>query len=80
MPPEFAGFSTLIKAALPVALTAVGTVPVFVARFADDAASVARSILGLALFIGLAVLWVRRRDPWTAKTRDFFEAGRAAQS
>jgi hypothetical protein len=80
VPPEFAGFSTLIKAAIPVLLSAVGTVPVFVARFSGDAASVGRSVVGLALFTGLAVLWVRRRDPWTAKTRNFFEAGRAAQS
>lgn len=80
VPPEFAGFSTAVRAALPVALSAVATVPVFVARFDGDAASVGRSIVGLLLFTGLAVLWVRRRDAWTVKTRDFFEAGRAAQS
>ena len=80
VPPEFAGFSTVLKAAIPVVLSAVATVPVFVARFSGDAASVGRSVLGVVLFSALAVLWVRRRDAWTVKTRDFFEAGRAAQS
>jgi hypothetical protein len=80
VPPEFAGFSTVITAMIPVVVSAVGTIPVFVARFTDDAASVGRSIVGLALFIAAAVVWVRRRDPWTAKIRNFFEEGRAAAS
>lgn len=80
VPPEFAGFSTAVRAMLPVALSAVGTAPVFVARFSDDAASVARSLIGLALFMVLAVLWVRRRDAWGTKVRKFFEEGRAATS
>ncbi len=80
VPPEFAGFSTVIKAMIPVVVSAAGTIPVFVARFTDDAASVGRSIVGLALFIAVGVVWVRRRDPWTAKIRNFFEEGRAASS
>jgi hypothetical protein len=78
VPPEFAGFSTLFKAILPVLISAVGTLPVFVARFSQDATSVSRSLIALALFIGVAVLWVRRRDPWGVKIRNFFEEGRAA--
>jgi len=80
VPPEFAGFSTALKAMLPVIISAVGTIPVFVARFSGDAASVGRSIVGLALFIAVVVLWVRRRDPWGIKIRTFFEEGRAASS
>jgi hypothetical protein len=78
VPPEFAGFSTALRTLLPVAISAVGTAPVFVARFTEDAASVGRSLVGLALFTALVVLWVRRRDPWGAKVRAFFEEGRAA--
>jgi hypothetical protein len=78
VPPEFAGFSTALRTLLPVAVSAVGTAPVFVARFTEDAASVGRSLVGLALFTALVVLWVRRRDPWGAKVRAFFEEGRAA--
>ena len=80
VPPEFAGFSTVLKAMLPVVISAVGTIPVFVARFSGDAASVGRSIVGLTLFITVVVLWVRRRDPWGIKIRTFFEEGRAASS
>jgi hypothetical protein len=80
VPPEFAGFSTVLKAMLPVIISAAGTIPVFVARFSGDAASVGRSIVGLALFIAVVVLWVRRRDPWGIKIRTFFEEGRAASS
>ncbi len=80
VPPEFAGFSTVLKAMLPIVISAVGTIPVFVARFSDDAANVGRSVIGLALFIAVVVLWVRRRDPWGIKIRTFFEEGRAASS
>lgn len=80
VPPEFAGFSTAIKTLLPVLLSGVGLLPVFVARFADDAAAVGRSVIGLALFITVVVLWTSRRDPWGIKLRGFFEEGRAASS
>jgi hypothetical protein len=78
VPPEFAGFSTALRTLLPLVVSAVGTVPVFVARFADDAASVGRSLVALSLFTGIVVVWVRRRDPWGIKVRAFMEEGRAA--
>ena len=80
VPPEFAGFSTALRTLLPVVISAIGTVPVFVARFADDGASVGRSLIALVLFITIVVLWVRRRDPWGLKLRNFFEEGRAASA
>ncbi len=78
VPPEFAGFSTAFKTLLPVLISAVGTAPVFVARFTEDAAAVGRSIVALGLFTALGVVWVRRRDPWGNKVRAFMEEGRAA--
>jgi hypothetical protein len=80
VPPEFAGFSTAIKTLVPVAISAVGTAPVFVARFAGDPASVGRSLVALGLFTALVVVWVRRRDPWGAKVRKFMEEGQAARA
>jgi len=80
VPPEFAGFSTALRTLLPVVISAVATIPVFVARFDGSAGDVGRSLLGLALFTAIAVLWVRRRDPWGAKVRAFFEEGRAASA
>jgi len=78
VPPEFAGFSTAFRTLLPVVISAVATIPVFVARFDSTASSVGRSLLGLALFTAITVVWVRRRDPWGARVRAFFEEGRAA--
>lgn len=78
VPPEFAGFSTVLKAILPVLISAVGTIPVFVARASTDPADIGRSIIGMTLFIAVVVTWVRRRDPWTIKIRNFFAEGRAA--
>lgn len=78
VPPEFAGFSSALRTLLPVVISAVGTIPVYVARFADDAASVGRSLVALALFTTAVVVWVRRRDPWGIKLRAFMEEGRAA--
>lgn len=80
VPPEFAGFSTALKTLLPVVISAAGTAPAFVARFADDASSVGRSLVALGLFTGLVVVWVRRRDPWSAKVRTFMEEGQAARA
>ena len=42
VPPEFAGFSTAVKMLIPVVVSAVGTVPVYVARFSDDSADISR--------------------------------------
>ena len=80
VPPEFAGFSTAVKMLIPVIVSAVGTIPVYVARFSDDSADISRAILGMVLFIALVVVWVRRRDAWGAKVRTFFAEGRAATS
>jgi hypothetical protein len=65
---------------IPVIVSAVGTIPVYVARFSDDSADISRAVLGVLLFVALVVVWVRRRDPWGAKVRAFFEEGRAATS
>jgi hypothetical protein len=80
VPPEFAGFSTALRTVLPIAISAVGTAPVFVARYTEDASGVGRSVVALGLFTALGVVWVRRRDPWGAKVRAFMEEGRAASA
>jgi len=80
VPPEFAGFSTALKTLLPVVISAAGTAPAYVARFTGDASSVGRSLVALGMFTGLVVVWVRRRDPWSAKVRTFMEEGQAARA
>ncbi len=79
VPPEFAGFSTVFKALLPVRhqrgryrcrCSSPGSRRTPPASADHSSPS--------ALFIAAAVLWVRRRDPWGVKIRNFFEEGRAA--
>lgn len=76
VPPEFAGVSNAFSAFLPVAISAFGVVPVIAMRADPSAATAARSAVGIALLIGMAVMWIRRRDRWGVKIRAFFEAGR----
>jgi len=78
VPPEFAGFSTAFSSFLPIAISAVGTAPVLAMRFSADAATIGRSIVGVALFIALVAWWVRRHDTWSVKFRAFAAEGRAA--
>jgi hypothetical protein len=78
VPPEFAGFSTAFSSFLPIAISAIGTAPVLVMRFSPDAATIGRSIVGVALFIALVAWWIRRHDSWSVKIRAFTAEGRAA--
>jgi hypothetical protein len=78
VPPEFAGFSTAFRSFLPIAISAIGTAPVLAMRFSADAATIGRSIVGVALFIALVAWWVRRHDSWSVKFRAFTAEGRAA--
>lgn len=80
VPPEFAGFATAVSTLLPVALSALAVVPVLAMRASPDAATVARSVVGVGLvLVGLA-WWVRRRDRWASAIRRFFAQGRAQQA
>ena len=80
VPPEFAGFSTVATTLLPVVISCVGILPVVVMRLDPTAATGARASIGVAIATLLTVMWVRRRDTWTAKIRNFFAEGRAATS
>jgi hypothetical protein len=80
VPPEFAGFSTALRALVPVVMSAAGTVPVFVLRAGADAAALTRALLALGLFMAAVVWWIRRRDRWGVKMRIFFAEGRAAST
>ncbi len=79
MPPEFAGFTTVASTLLPVVISCVGVVPVVLLRLDPSAATGARAALGVGLAIALATTWVRRRDAWSKKIREFFAEGRAAK-
>ena len=80
MPPEFAGFGTVARTLLPVALSAVGILPVYAMRSQPDVTTALRSWVGIGLFAAAVVWWIRRRDVWGVKIREFFEQGRAASA
>lgn len=79
MPPEFAGFGTVVRSLLPVVLSAAGLIPLFAVRAGDDVATVVRSWVGVVLFVAALLWWVRRRDAWGVAVRRFFDQGRAEQ-
>ena len=78
VPPEFAGFSTVLTTLLPVVISCVGILPVVVLRLDPTASTAARASIAVAIATILTVMWVRSRDTWTAKIRNFFAEGRAA--
>lgn len=76
VPPEFAGFSSALSTFIPVAISAIGVIPVLAMRSDPSAATAGRIIVGIALVWAATVTWILRRDRWGVKIRAFFEAGR----
>lgn len=76
VPPEFAGFSNAFATFMPVAISAIGLLPVVAMRADPSAATAVRCAVGLVLVVAAAIVWIRRRDEWGVKIRGFFEAGR----
>ncbi len=79
VPPEFAGFSNAFSTLMPVILSALGIVPILAMRVAPDATTAVRSFVGVALLLAGLVVWIRRRDRWAVRIREFFAQGRAQQ-
>ncbi len=78
VPPEFAGFTSTFRLVWPIAISALATVPVLAMRELPTTGTAARSVAGLAVVLIALVWWVRRRDEWRTKLRDFMDAGRRA--
>lgn len=82
MPPEMAGFTTVLKTALPLVVPLLGTLSILPVRaaLADGAdaalATATRMALGLVLVEAAVVVWVRHRDRVRRKIRAFMEEGR----
>ncbi|MGZ8804957.1 MAG: DUF6297 family protein, partial [Microbacterium sp.] len=62
VPPEFAGFGDAMRVVIPVAISTLGALPVLVAREQPGSATIARSIVGIALVVTATSWWVTRRD------------------
>lgn len=83
MPPEMAGFSTVLKTALPLIvplLAALAVLPVRAALATGPEAvlgAATRMALGLILAVAAVTAWVRHRDRIRRKIRAFMDEGRA---
>lgn len=79
MPPEFAGFASTIRLLWPLALSTLACAPVLAMRELPTAGTALRSAAALALFCAAVGWWVRRRDEWRRRMRNFLDAGRNAR-
>jgi hypothetical protein len=76
VPPEFAGFTNTMRLLWPIALSTLAALPVVAMRELPSVGTAVRSIVGTTLVVVGVVWWIRRRDDWKAKWREFLDAGR----
>ena len=76
VPPEFAGFSSTIRVAIPLLISTIPTVAALVLREFPSAGNVGRIAVVDALLIAATAVWVRKSDEWRVKMRAFADAGR----
>ncbi|MFM2079015.1 MAG: hypothetical protein RJA49_2905 [Actinomycetota bacterium] len=85
MPPEMVGFTTAIRLAWPIVVSALTTCTVLLPRAAfrlgtDTVAASVRGAVGVLLVVMLVYQWVRVRDRLRRKIRAFMDEGRNYQS
>ncbi len=83
MPPEMAGFTTVLRTLVPLIISALGALSVLVVRngidtYGKDAALTAaiRSAVAGVLLSAAVAAWVRHRDAMRRKWRSFMAEGR----
>jgi hypothetical protein len=78
VPPEFAGFTSTIRLLYPLVISIVAGLPVLAAREQPGVGTVVRMIVAMVIVAAGIVWWVRKRDEWRVKVREFMDAGRTA--
>ncbi len=78
VPPEFAGFTSTIRLIYPLAISVVAGLPVLAAREQPGVGTVVRMIVAMLIVATGVAWWVRKRDDWRVKIREFMDAGRTA--
>lgn len=79
VPAEFAGFTTMMHALIPLVISALADLPALAAREFPEPFVVARLVIGCLLVIATTVAWVRHRDAIRRRISGFVEAGKAAR-
>jgi hypothetical protein len=82
VPPEMAGMSSAIRIGIPVMVSALAAATVLLVRRAEQLGTSAtgaalRGAIGALLLTFLIAYWVRRRDQWKRKFRQFMSDGRS---
>ena len=81
LPPEMAGMSSAMRVGIPIVVSALASATVLIVRRADqlgtslDGAAL-RGAVGATLLIVLVGYWVRRRDYWRRRFRQFVSEGK----
>jgi hypothetical protein len=82
IPPEMAGVSSALRVGLPILVSALAASTVLLVRQAERIGTSAtgaalRGAIGASLLTGLVTYWVRRRDQWRRKFRQFMSDGQS---
>ena len=82
VPPEMAGISSAMRVGLPILVSALAASTVLLVRHAERLGTSAvgaalRGAIGAALLTCLIGYWVRRRDQWKRKFRQFMSDGQS---
>jgi hypothetical protein len=78
VPPEFAGFTSTIRLLYPLVISTAAGLVALAAREQPGLGTVLRMDVAMLIVAVGVVWWVRKRDEWRAKIREFMDAGRAA--
>ena len=82
VPPEMAGISSAMRVGLPILVSALAASTVLLVRHAErlgtsTVGAALRGAIGAALLTCLIGYWVRRRDQWKRKFRQFMSDGQS---
>ncbi|MEO8265804.1 MAG: hypothetical protein ABI706_09880 [Ilumatobacteraceae bacterium] len=82
VPPEMAGISSAMRVGLPILVSALAASTILLVRHAEQlgtstVGAALRGAIGAALLTCLIGYWVRRRDHWKRKFRQFMSDGQS---
>jgi hypothetical protein len=82
VPPEMAGISSAFRVGLPIVVSALAACTVLLVRHAETLGSstvggALRGAIGASLLVVLITVWVRKRDRWRRKLRQFMSDGQS---
>jgi hypothetical protein len=82
VPPEMAGVTSALRIGLPIFVSALAAATILLVRQAERVGTSAtgaaiRGAIGALLLAAAVGYWVRRRDQWTRKFRQFMSDGQS---